>query len=831
MKPLKTFGLAIKTKILIPLLALACLVAVPATAQVNYVIFGGAAAHVAYSPNASGDIVIASTYNGYPVTWISGKAFSNCTHVTSVTIPNSVTTIGIDAFSHCTGLTNVTIPNGVTTIGNAAFSNCTNLTSVMLGSSVTTIYAAFYNCTSLTNFSVNPTNSAYSSRDGVLFNKEQTTLITFPPGRGGSYVIPDSVTSIGDETFSGFSGCTRLTSVTMGDSVTNIADVTFSDCTSLKNVTIGNSVTSIGGYAFYNCTSLTNVTIPDSVITIGIAAFGNCTNLINVTVGSSVASIENQAFSGCSTLTNLSVDAGNSVYSSLNGVLFNKAQTTLLTFPPGRGGNYGIPNSVTTIAGSAFSHCTRLTSVTIPNSVTTIGNDAFLYCSGLTNVMLGSSITDIAYGTFWECANLTTVTIPDSVTTIEYLAFYNCANLINVALGSGVTNIRDGAFSGCALLTNFSVDAANPVYSSLDGVLLNKAQTILIMFPFGRGGDYVIPSSVTTIEYLAFYERTRLTSVTIPDSVTNIGDHAFSDCTSLTSMTIGNSVTSIGSYAFYECTSLTNVTIPNSVTSIGFYAFSYCANLINVALGSGVTNIRDGTFFGCTSLTNFSVDAANSVYSSLNRVLFNKTQTTLIIFPPGRGGDYVIPSTTTTIGNLAFHHCRSLMNVTIPNSVTTIGRDAFYYCTRLTSVTIPSSVTSIGNSAFYSCTNLTNFTFSGNAPFLASEFDIFLNVGPSAMIYYYYGTTGWRPLYGGLPTLMLGAPAPQVGSGTSGMKPGGFGFTIAGVVNQTIVVEASTNLVTWQPIRTNTLSAVSTSFFVDPQWLNHPRRFYRLRSN
>jgi len=199
------------------------------------------------------------------------------------------------------------------------------------------------------------------------------------------------------------------------------------------------------------------------------------------------------------------------------------------------------------------------------------------------------------------------------------------------------------------------------------------------------------------------------------------------------------------------------------------------------------------------------VDPANSVYSSLGGVLFDKAQTTLIEFPEGRGGSYAIP-----------------------NSVTSIGDYAFYDCTSLTSVTIPSSVTSIGSHAFYICTNLTSVTFLGDAPAVGGA--MFNNVAPGAKVYYYYGTTGWGPTYGGLPTVMLGAPAPQVAAASAGVKPGGFGFTLNGVVNQTIVVEASTNLVNWQSIWTNTLSTGSTNF-VDPQWANFPRRFYRLRSN
>jgi hypothetical protein len=143
-------------------------------------------------------------------------------------------------------------------------------------------------------------------------------------------------------------------------------------------------------------------------------------------------------------------------------------------------------------------------------------------------------------------------------------------------------------------------------------------------------------------------------------------------------------------------------------------------------------------------------------------------------------------------------------------------------------VTIPDNVTNIGQSAFSYCTGLTNLTFLSDAPY--ADDSVFYNLGPGAKVYYYYGRTGWGTTYGGLPTVMLGAPAPQVGTGSAGVKAGGFGFTLNGVVNQTIVVEASTNLVNWQPIWTNTLSTLSTNF-VDPDWVNHPDRFYRLRSN
>ena len=200
------------------------------------------------------------TYNDttYSVTSIGEWAFYGCSGLTSVTIPNSVTSIGKAAFAYCSGLTSVTIPNSVTSIGEVAFDGCSGLTSVTIPNSVTSIgEGAFAVCTGLTSINVASDNSNYCSVDGVLFNKDKTTLIEYPGGKQGAYTIPNSVTSIGE---TAFYGCTGLTSVTIGNSVTSIGNQAFNKCSGLTSVTIPNSVTSIGEAAFYGCSGLTSVT-------------------------------------------------------------------------------------------------------------------------------------------------------------------------------------------------------------------------------------------------------------------------------------------------------------------------------------------------------------------------------------------------------------------------------------------------------------------------------------------------------------------------------------------------------------------------------------------
>ena len=266
------------------------------------------------------------------VTTIGEYAFSYCSNLKSVTIPDSVTTIGGSAFTNCNSLTSVTIPNSVTTIGERAFDFCFELTSVTIPDSVTTIGdCPFSACRSLTNIYVDSGNSNYSSENGVLFNKNKSTLIQYPTGNQRmEYAIPKSVTTIGE--------------------------YAFSECRSLTSVTIGNSVRTIDKCAFYICSSLTSVTIPNSVTTIWMNAFSACRSLTSVTIGNGVTIIGEHAFSECGSLTSVTIG-----------------------------------NSVKTIDDGAFSKCKSLTSVTILNSVKTIGFCAFAYCSSLKDVYYSGS--------------------------------------------------------------------------------------------------------------------------------------------------------------------------------------------------------------------------------------------------------------------------------------------------------------------------------------------------------------------------------------------------------------------------------------------------------
>jgi len=215
---------------------------------------------------AKKEVRIPPSIQNNPVTGIGEQAFRDNENITRVIIPNSVTSIGIGAFYGCESLTSVTIPDSVTSIGGWAFWGCDRLATI----------------------NVNVGNTAYSLQDGVLYNKNKTTLVAYPPGKTGTvFIIPNGVNSIGN---AAFGICKSLTSVTIPDSVTSIGTDAFSLCTSLTSVTIPNSITSIGIGAFMYCTKLTSVTIPNSVTSIGDDAFVKCENLTVVTIQGTITS-------------------------------------------------------------------------------------------------------------------------------------------------------------------------------------------------------------------------------------------------------------------------------------------------------------------------------------------------------------------------------------------------------------------------------------------------------------------------------------------------------------------------------------------------------------
>lgn len=637
------------------------------------------------------DLVIPNT-----VTAIGHSVFKDCYSLTSVTIPNSVTSIGKSAFSNCSSLTSIAIPNSVTNIGSSAFYGCTGLTSVAIPISLTSINDyLFYGCSSLTNVTI--PNSVTSIGQSAFAGCSSLA----------SVIVPNSVESIGQSTFYGcaelksiklsnsltsigsnaFSYCKNLTSISLPAGIIRIEDYTFSNCANLSSFTCQDNITYLGQYAFSGCSGLKEFTLPAQLVTISNQAFYGCSGLTSIFIPALVSSIGSGIFAGCTSLTTISVDKNNSTYCSLDGVLMDKNQTTIVAFPDAKE-SYVLPTSVTSLNPGLLG--TNLKSFHISDSDTplTLTNGKFpnieniyigrnITLSSSSNyyypfsgvetesVVFGNKVNDIA-GKLFSSSYLKSVTIPSSITTINSNAFASCSRLETVNYLGTINQWLRISFSN------------NPLHNGAE-FYLNGSSISDVTFAN-------IDGTVGT----QLQGCTNLKSVTIASGNTIVAENAFRGCSSMERVTIPNSMSTINKDAFYGCEKMHTVYYNGTISDwyamtlthnpLSFGADLYLNNtlLTNANIPSTITTL-DTHLRGCTSL------------KTLN-----------------------IPSGVTSIGSNAFDGCSSLASVSIPYGVTSIASRAFGSCTSLTSITIPSSVTNLSNFAFSGCTALQDINFSGS---------------------------------------------------------------------------------------------------------------------
>lgn len=629
------------------------------------------------------DVAIPEELDGYPVTAVGDWILPYYESVAAVSLPACIQTISPDAFNGCYSLSAIevapdnpyyysldgvlfrtednalvtyplgktddaySVPQGTQALADSVFAECI-FTAVTLPDSLQTVgNETFLYCSGLTSIQVSPGNPYLNSVDGVLFRTGDSTLLAYPHGKTeDTYSVPQGTQHLADDVFSGCSFC----AVSLPDSLLSIGDRAFRFCMDLTSINLPAGLQSIGEEAFFDCQELAIGNLPDSLQSIG-----------------------GGAFSFCPAISSVSISPDHPVFTFIDGVLFDTVNNILILYPAEKDGEtYDVPATVRSINGQAFAGCEALSSVTLPDGLQSIGTGAFYQCSSLASVNLPEGLKTIGDWAFEDCASLASVALPDSLQSIGDWAFAGCEALASVEIPSGIPAIGEGTCYQCYSLASVS-----------------------------------LPVGLASIGDWAFSCCSSLEAVDLPGSLRTIGEGAFSEA-ALTSVAVPEGVLSIGNEAFKYCYSLASVSLPGSLQSIGDEAFCACAELTSVLLPEGLRAVSSGSFSGCDLLASIEVSPYNPVFSSIDGVLFDRVNQTLLAYPCGKRDEtYNVPAGTLSIGFNAFVSPAALASVSLPDGLLSIARISFYGFDQPTSVSIPKSVAFIDDHAFAAIDNLT----------------------------------------------------------------------------------------------------------------------------
>lgn len=635
-------------------------------------------------------------------------AFENCTSLTSIDLPRSVTTISASAFRGCTALERVSLSEGLETMGNHCFANCSSLTAISIPSTVTSLGAsAFVGCRSLEKAVLGGGiqkmgNSVFKSCQAI----EQVT-------------IANGVAVISAEAFQ---DCTGLRELSVPGSVETIYYTAFKGCRALAKVTLGQGVQVIGGNsegstgsgAFENCISLTSINIPSSVSTIHASAFRGCTSLNSVTLNKGLLYVGNNSFQNCS---------------SLESII--------------------IPATVNHLGASAFVGCSSLKSAVLGKGITEMGNQVFKGCAALSQLTIEKGCGDISSAAFQDCSSLTKITIPGSVTTIYYLAFKGCTSLTSVIMEKGVlviggnsngstgsgafenctaledvvvpssiTTIHASAFRNCSGLKRFTIQATVLPETGTKAFQNASVSEATLYVPEKSIEKYRAAEPWSTFGTIKTLEEGGSEQGVYPSSsyeLSSDGKKLLKWIGTETEIDFGidpvlAKVTAIGERAFFYNEYVEKLTLNEGITSIENDAFHGLSKLTTLSLPATLTSMGTYNFTACKSLKDISVAGGNTVYSASDGVLFMKEGDGLqiVICGGAKTGEYIFPSNVKSVGFNAFYFCDWISSVVVNEGLERIEDQGFYDCDNLKEISLPEGFVSIGNYAFTDCISLEN---------------------------------------------------------------------------------------------------------------------------
>lgn len=380
---------------------------------------------------------------------IGNSMFYQCKNLTSITLPQSARKIEMYAICGCDGLTELSIPCPV--VEDLAIQNCKNLERVQLGDAVEKFDGGnLTGCPVLSTITVHENNTKFVADDGVLYSNDKKTLVKYPMGKSSlSYVIPNSVTSIGKNAFS----YSSVEDIVLPESLKTIGSSAFTNCKTLKGINLPNSLNKIGYMAFWGCRSIMSITIPSEMSEIESYLFYDCVNLRECSIGRSVTTIASDAFTNCTTLQKYYVDEENPKYTAKNGVLYSKDMSSLVRCPLAYyTEEFRVPDGISVIRSGALDGCKNIGKVVLPESVTEIGSSAFIDCS-MSSINLPNSISSIGNMAFWGCKALESITLPKKLEVIDDNLLYNCSGLKYLFIPANVKSIGSDAFYGCKNIT------------------------------------------------------------------------------------------------------------------------------------------------------------------------------------------------------------------------------------------------------------------------------------------------------------------------------------------------------------------------------------------